>query len=112
MEWKFRKGDYTVIVTTTMVGGLKVQVTDTIKTYADLVKNKSMCGLEFTKPLKLERNGSTYLVPGFTVTEQMYNEMLEETTRIKSECDKEREEQKKRQELEEKQLYADYKSGK
>jgi len=112
MEWKFRKGDYTVIVTTTMVGGLKVQVTDTIKTYADLVKDKSMCGLEFTKPLKLERNGSICLVPGFTITEQMYNEMLEETTRIKSECDKEREEQKRQQELEEKQLYADYKSGK
>lgn len=111
-EWKLKKGNYTVIVSTTKVGGLEVRVADNIKTYADLVNDKEMFGLEFMKTLRLKRNGSTCLVPGFTITEQMYNEMLTETTRIKSECYKEREEQKRQQELEEKQLYADYKSGK
>lgn len=111
MEWKFKKGDYTVIVTTTKVGDLEVRVNDNTITYADLVGNKEIYGLEFIKSLRLKRNGSTCMVPGFTITKQMYNEMLEETTRIKSECDKEKEKRKREQELKEKQLYDEYMSG-
>lgn len=112
MEWKLKKGDYTVIVATTKLGGLEVKVNDNIKTYAELVNNKEIYGLEFAKSLRLKRNGSACLVPGFTITKQMYNEMLDETIRIQSECDKEREERKREQELKEKQLYEDYKLGK
>lgn len=112
MKWNFRKGDYNVTVTTTIMGGLEIKVTDTVKTYANLMEDKAGFGLEFTEPLRLKRNGATYLVPGFKITKQMYDEMLAETTKIKAELEKEREECRKKQEAEEKQLYIDYKTGK